>query len=336
MIEKATEEEKVHGLRLLLEKEGAAGVEGLLARAKVMVKTEGDVFSVKDVVVGEDSVKDDVEEDKKTFSSFQEAVLREHNLARCSPTEYARSRVLPLLSRYEKRELKDGDRILVTREGAGAAEELLETLRRQKAMGALTLAGGLCRAAERHARDLGDTGKAGHDGSDGSTTQGRIEDQGDWWTLAAENVSLGWKQARDVVLHFLVDDGLENRGHRSNVLNPKATHIGVSELRAHASDLGHCVVVDYTGGFGPKKNVLKEPLKVLATTHQTDDVKRILDSLPRGLDDLKHDIITILQPSNTTTQLILDYKPNSLDVNFITTTNSGTTTKTQSASWGIK
>jgi len=270
----------------------------------------------------------------KGGTAFQEAVLHEHNLARQNPIEYVTSRVLPLLSRYHGRELHEDSRIVLTREGPKAVDDLVEALRRHAPCGPLTLERGLVRAATRHARDLGKRGAAGHDGADGSDVQARIEAEGEWWGIVAENVSLGWKLAKDVVLNLLVDDGVESRGHRLNVLDPRATCLGVSDLADHRSDLAHCVVANYTGGFGPPKTILLEPRRTEATGRVTADVRAILESLPRGLDDIKAQITRVLEDSHAT-KVVLDYKPKSLQVKFVTTSTTGTTTKTQTASWSV-
>jgi len=45
----------------------------------------------------------------------------------------------------------------------------------------------------------------------------------------------------------MCDDGVESRGHRKNLMNPKNLFIGVS-ARAH-KEYEYCLVVDLVGGI---------------------------------------------------------------------------------------
>jgi uncharacterized protein YkwD len=44
----------------------------------------------------------------------------------------------------------------------------------------------------------------------------------------AENIAYGENPARAVVIQLLVDDGVRDRGHRDNILDPKWTIEGVA------------------------------------------------------------------------------------------------------------
>jgi uncharacterized protein YkwD len=51
---------------------------------------------------------------------------------------------------------------------------------------------------------------------------------GRWHGRVSENISFGPATARAVVLALLIDDGVPDRGHRRNILDPNVRIAGVS------------------------------------------------------------------------------------------------------------
>ena len=47
----------------------------------------------------------------------------------------------------------------------------------------------------------------------------RIEKYGEWNGKIGENIDFGSNEAMEIVISFLVDDGVSSRGHRMNLLN---------------------------------------------------------------------------------------------------------------------
>lgn len=92
-----------------------------------------------------------------------------------------------------------------------------------------------------------DTGAIGHTGSDGSTFDQRLDKYGSWSTSAAENISFGSDDALVIVLRLFIDDGIESRGHRVNMLSPDVMVTAISTC-PHLT-YGHQAVITYAGGF---------------------------------------------------------------------------------------
>ena len=60
----------------------------------------------------------------------------------------------------------------------------------------------------------------GHDGSDGSKFYQRLERHGKAGGQQAENISYGQSTGEDVIMQLVVDDGVPDRGHRTNLFKP--------------------------------------------------------------------------------------------------------------------
>lgn len=274
------------------------------------------------------------------WAAFQAELVSEHNMARERPTEYAESRVRPMLAKFDGKRYNDDSggatRVLLTQEGRAPVDDLLQALADHAAApcGPLALERGLCSAAQRHAADLGYSGGMDHAGTDGSTVQTRIEAYGEWWGSCGENISLGFAGARNIVLWLLVDDGVPGRGHRKNILDAKFAVCGCSELREHVK-LRQCIVFDYATGFGPKKNVIGVALQAEATGAMNANVKAILDSLPHGLEQLKDEITALLVPESNA-KVIIDYAPGSVEAKYITVADGKRSTRTRKATWATE
>ncbi len=94
--------------------------------------------------------------------------------------------------------------------------------------GELILSPGLSHAAADHVRDSGSRGLTTHTGADGSSFRERIERYGVWSGSSAENIAYGLVDARENVIVQLLDFGVEDRGHRRNLLNPAWRYVGIA------------------------------------------------------------------------------------------------------------
>jgi len=150
---------------------------------------------------------------------------------------------------------------VLTNEGKAAVLEAIKDLKDEKKkrtlpMPVLTLANGLCNAAQDHAKDQGVNGVFSHAGTDGSTPWSRIARYGVWKTTAAENMGTGYNNGLDIVRQLLIDDGETDRGHRKNILNPALTRVGVA-VRPH-SQYGFVCVQEFSGTFTDNSGI-REP-----------------------------------------------------------------------------
>lgn len=162
------------------------------------------------------------------LSALENAVLEELNLARNNPQTYAK-----LLEDYRAtfngRIVKRPGKIdLMTKEGTRAVDEAIAALKRQKPLDAMRPSKGMSKGAMDHVKDIGPKGITGHSGSDGSKPFDRINRYGEWQQTAGENISFGNDQGRAVLIQLIVDDGVANRGHRTNIYKKEFNRVGIA------------------------------------------------------------------------------------------------------------
>jgi uncharacterized protein YkwD len=99
----------------------------------------------------------------------------------------------------------------------------VNAFRAENGLGALVLDVRLSRAAAMQSQAQAASGWMGHYGSDGSTAKDRAARAGYHAKIASENVASGQKSFADA-MHFWE----ESSGHRTNLLRPNVTAIGVA------------------------------------------------------------------------------------------------------------
>ena len=136
---------------------------------------------------------------------------------------------------------------LLTNEGVSAVDEAITFVRNAKPVPQYAVSKGLSRAAKDHVTDLGKTGNSGHKGTDGSSTEARCNRYGTFSNGIGENIVYQSEIAREIVLGWLVDDGVASRGHRRNLLSPGYKFIGVAigEKTSH----GSMCVLTFAGAY---------------------------------------------------------------------------------------
>jgi len=177
---------------------------------------------------GLNSANPDTARDAYYLSNLEKDIILEINTARKDPKKYAEMYINPNLGAY--------------------AKECYDELVRSESRPMLFPKKGLSQAAKDHVADTGPKGVVGHNGTDGSSMSGRINRYGTWGTGASENISYGYNTAREIVLQLLIDDGVESRGHRRNIMDKNSRYIGVA-TGPHAIYRYMCVqdfAVDYT------------------------------------------------------------------------------------------
>jgi uncharacterized protein YkwD len=128
-----------------------------------------------------------------------------------------------------------------------AVDEAIDAARRAPRLPELRLSAGLSRAARAHAAEIGRLGTVDHDGRDGSEPLQRMERHGRVTGLSGENIGTGWGGADVMVLGLFIDDGVEGRGHRVNLLERDYRVIGVG--CAPHRRFGTVCVLDMAAGF---------------------------------------------------------------------------------------
>ena len=134
-------------------------------------------------------------------------MLAEINWVRAHPAEYAD-------------QLRDAPQTAATREA-------IAFLQRRSPAPPLQYADGLRVSAAWHAVDEGRHGAFEHTGSDGSSAGERMRRAGVWAGVLAEEMAAGQQIAGEVVRQLIVDDGVPNRGHRLDLMDPLLRRAGV-------------------------------------------------------------------------------------------------------------
>lgn len=176
------------------------------------------------------------------------SVLDALNRFRANPAAYAT--VLEEKRKYFIGNLLEmpGEPNLITREGVAPLDEAIQELRgAQAALSQVELVQGLCRAAADHVSDTGGIGITSHIGTDGSNFTKRIARYGTWTGGASEVIDYGARDASEVILNLLVDDGVANRGHRKSLLDPRWRYAGIA--CGQHSVLRTMCVIDFAAGY---------------------------------------------------------------------------------------
>jgi len=189
-------------------------------------------------------------EEAKYLSSLEKAVVREINMARMAPKDYAS--LLEQFKKYYDGKLLTlpGETPILTKEGASAVNEAIRFLRSQKPIPPLGPSRGMSLGARDHVGDQGSSGSSQHKGSDGSQPWNRVNRYGRWMKTIGENISLGHDKARNIVIGLIIDDGVPSRAHRKNIFNPEFGVIGVA-CGQHATYRTICVIT-FAAGYKEK------------------------------------------------------------------------------------
>lgn len=184
------------------------------------------------------------------LTNVSREVLDEINAARQDPQQF-----IAYLEDYRKRfsgsRIRDSDgRFKMTAEGVAAVDEAIAFLRNLAPIKPLQMAQGLIQSADLQLRDLIVNPALGHTGADGSSFDERIKRFGTAGGAFGENIAFGRNNAREILLLWIVDDGISSRLHRLNLFNPKFKNAGVAYGKGN-DDRGLCVLV-LAGEFSEK------------------------------------------------------------------------------------
>ncbi len=161
------------------------------------------------------------------ISPLEREIVGEINLARTNPRKYAS--LLEDRKKYYDGKLfyRSEESILKTREGVKAVNEAIRFLRSANRLPPLSLSRVMSLGAKDHVRDIGPREATSHKGSDGSSPGDRVNRYGEWLVGIAENIYYGGENAHEVVMGWIIDDGVSGRGHRKNIFKPGFRVVGV-------------------------------------------------------------------------------------------------------------
>jgi uncharacterized protein YkwD len=184
------------------------------------------------------------------LSTVERGIIAEMNRARSNPPAYSKV-LLNWRNRFRGKQVQLKPRlVLQTQEGTPAIDEAIRALKQTRPVSTLKFSRGLSLAARDHVRDQGDRGITGHNGRDGSNPFQRMERYGKWQTIAGENIAYGPDSAQAVVRDLIIDDGVPDRGHRTNMFQPRYRLTGVA-CGYHRRYRVMCSI-EYAGGFREK------------------------------------------------------------------------------------
>ena len=190
-------------------------------------------------------------ENSAYLDKMEQQVIQELNKVRSNPKRFAEEYLEELLAAYEgKLYTYPGQDPVNSREGVSPLIECIGVLKATASMPILQPAEGLAKAANELVADQQKNGGIGHITRNGSTPQNRIEKHGTWDICSAEDITYGSFEARQIVIALLIDDGVPDRSHRKNILNPCFNYAGVANGK-HPSYLSICAI-DYAGDYKSK------------------------------------------------------------------------------------
>ena len=177
----------------------------------------------------------------------------------------------------------DGRRVR-TNEGKRGVQECIVALRDKPPMPLVAASALLEMAAIDHAKDQAVNNTTGHVGTDGSTMATRIEKYCKWQVTIGENCDYGNSDPRNIIIALLIDDGVENKGHRENLCNELFLFVGAAK-GSHSTYKFNCVQ-DYAGGIlDPSTLDLTDKTIVVppCTSPLPEDLIIAIKSIPGGM-----------------------------------------------------
>lgn len=186
------------------------------------------------------------------LDELERDVIHELNKVRSNPKRYAEEYLEELTGAFSgKLYTYPGQETLKSQEGIAPLIECINVLKSTEPMPVLNPAKGLTLATEDLLKDQQKYGGIGHIGRNGQTPQHRIERFGEWDICSAEDITYGSFEARQIVIALLIDDGVPDRSHRKNILNPCFRFAGVA-FGKHPGYQTMCVI-DYAGEYKNKE-----------------------------------------------------------------------------------
>jgi uncharacterized protein YkwD len=141
-----------------------------------------------------------------------------------------------------------------TYEGISIYDEAISFLNSQSALNnKLQQSSHLNKAAKDLVNCIGPRGLVTHEDSDGNFVSERVDKYTEWSEYCSECIVLGARNAQDVVVDLIIDDGVQGREHRNSLFDERAKFVGVSS--GYHKEYGIVTVVVFTGMLREKGTV---------------------------------------------------------------------------------
>ena len=190
---------------------------------------------------------------KKFIDSIEIQLLKEHNKIRNSPSLY-----IPILTETKKLFRKNNvlhfykEMPFKTYEGIETIDEAINFLSTQKPLKSFILSSELIKSSKDIANELGINGIVNHS----KNLPQYIEKYCEWGGMLCENIDFGTKQAENIMIKLLLNDGIKERFQRLNIFKPELKYIGISQ-NSHIK-YGICTVIHYAMNITPLGHILNE------------------------------------------------------------------------------
>ncbi len=186
------------------------------------------------------------------MNKLEQEVILELNKVRSNPKRFAEEYMEELQTAFSgKLYTYPGQEPVMSKEGRQPLMECIRVLENTAPMPILKPAEGLTKASRILVNDQ-QSGGIGHITRNGLTPRERIEKCGEWNICLSENIDYGSFEARQIVIALLIDDGVPDRGHRKNILNPCFQFAGVA-VGKHPKYRIMCVM-DFAGEYKTKED----------------------------------------------------------------------------------
>jgi uncharacterized protein YkwD len=189
----------------------------------------------------------------RSTTVLERGILAEMNKARANPPAYASSLMEWRRKFRGKRARLAPNLFLETKEGVAAVDEAIAALQKIGPVPTLRLSSGLSAAARDQVIYQGRQGLVGHSGRNKSTPFERMNLHGRWLKVAGENISYGPNSPQAVVRDLIVDDGVPDRGHRTNIFRKEYRVTGVA-CGSHKTYRTMCVI-GYAAAYEEKSKL---------------------------------------------------------------------------------
>jgi len=163
---------------------------------------------------------------KINASQFDKDFWKWQNEVRTNPKKF-----VPILQEFlnnfvdEYVVARPGKPRLRTKEGKRAVQEAINFLNRQPSVSRLAWNNSIALASRDHVLSQGPTGQTGHVSPNGATLTTRMNKYGTS-QMMSENIQYSDGDAMWGVLYLIIDDGVADRGHRTNMFRTNWQEVG--------------------------------------------------------------------------------------------------------------